>query len=241
MTRTAASTPVEPNLTTGLFPPSVLAASARVDPADEAHLFAEERLLVASAAPKRRREFASARCLAHALLAQLGAAPGPLGREANRAPIWPVGIVGSISHCDERVAVAVAHGRDHAGVGIDIEPDVPIESGLWSRICTPTEIARLDGSDENTRGRTVRLLFSAKEALYKCVHPHAQRFIGFQEAEILLQPEGRFAASLPDDVSCALPVRGALTGRLVRREGWILTGMSLPGVDAPPGAVRKTR
>lgn len=215
-----------PTLVDGLFPPGVLAGSAPVTD-DEDGLFPEERLLVTSAVAKRRREFAAARRCARALLLQLGEPPRPLLRSADRAPIWPADVVGSISHADALVAVAVARPALAAGLGIDVEPDAPLEPGLWSRICTAAELARLPGSDPETRGRAARLVFSAKEALYKCVHPHVGRFIGFREVEIDFPAENRFAATLPLDVRAALPGGRAPAGTLVRRDGWILTGAAL--------------
>lgn len=241
MSHAPASAKAETDLAEGLFPPCVLVATSSVDPADEAHLFAEEQLLVATAVARRRREFASARCLARALLARLGEQPRPLLRTPDRAPSWPAGVVGSISHCEGRVAAAVARRDDLAGLGIDIEPDAAIDTSLWDRICTPAEIERLPGPDAEVRGRAVRLLFSAKEALYKCVHPYAGRFIGFREVEIGLGPDGHFSASMPEDVLRALPAEDGLSGSFARRDGWILTGTILKCLETPPSAVRKTR
>jgi len=212
------------DLVDGLFPAGVLVATAAVDPADEEALLEAERPLVASAVPKRRQEFASARRCARSLLARLGEPSQPILRTPGRAPIWPAGVVGSISHCDGRVAVAVARRGAIAGVGIDVEPDAALEPALWRRICRPAELAALPARE---RGRLVRVLFSAKEALYKCVHPYAQRVIGFHEVAIVLRPTERFEAALPDDVRCALPPEALFSGRFVRRDGWILTGATL--------------
>jgi 4'-phosphopantetheinyl transferase EntD len=228
VTAPAAAAPGDP-LLDGLFGDGVLAATAPVGE-DEGGLFPEERLLVASAVAKRRREFAAARRCARALLARLDEPPRPLLRGPDREPIWPDGVVGSISHADALVAVAVARPAAALGLGIDVEPDEPLERPLWRKICTDAELQRLPGSDDGQRGRSARLVFSAKEALYKCVFPHARRFIGFQEVEIALAPDGRWAAAMPADVCAALPARAAFAGTFLRRDGWILTGAALaPG------------
>jgi len=74
--------------------------------------------------------------------------------------------------------------------------------------------------------------FSAKEALYKCVHPFARRVIGFHEVAIVLRPAGCFEATLPDDVRRALPPDAVLFGTLAFRDGWILTGATLQSSSA---------
>ena len=210
------------SLLEGLFPPGVMAATAPVTD-DETGLFAEERLLVASAVAKRRREFAAARRCARELLARLGEPARPILRTADRAPIWPSAVVGSISHSDALAAVAVAPRARFPGLGIDVEPDAPLERDLWRKICTPRERERLAAAGEPGPGSTVRLVFGAKETVYKCVFPHVGRFIGFQEVEVMLEPDGRFTAMLPEDVDAALPAGWTFAGRAALRNGLVVT------------------
>jgi 4'-phosphopantetheinyl transferase EntD len=215
-----------------LFPEGVLAATAPIQP-DASGLFPEEAQLVERAVASRRHEFAAGRRSARALLARLGELPAPLLRDRHRAPVWPRGVIGSISHASDRVAVAVTRLGAVRSVGIDLEHADPLEPALWAKICTATELDRLRGAArERETGLAVRLLFSAKEALYKCVHPFAQRFIGFHEVEIETTDAGRFAARLPMDVERALPPGSELEGQYRLRGSWILTGLTLRG-EAP--------
>jgi len=211
----------------GLFDaPGVRVALAPVDArAEFAH--PEERAQVAAAVDKRQREFATGRRLAHALLAELGVAPAPLLSAADRAPLWPPGVVGSLCHSRDWCVVALAPARDVLSLGVDHEPATPMEPRLWRRILLPTEQGALERLPEAQRGLTAKLLFSAKECLYKAIAPQLREFVGFLEVEVALQPdERRFSARILDPARAAR-VRGALRGRyLVRPEG-IFTALVL--------------
>ena len=229
MSAAAADPMPHSDLTDGLFPPAVLAVCRPIDEDALGHLLPEERALVSSAVPKRQREFATGRRTARELVASLGVAAGPLLRGADRAPAWPAGVVGSISHCDDVCAVAVARAADVAGVGVDVEPDLPLERALWSRLCTPGELAALAGAGPpDEPGRTVRLLFSAKEAFYKSVSATVRRVLGFQEVELQFDwAAGRFTARIDGSLARLLPGGRAPDGRFARRGGFVLTGATL--------------
>jgi 4'-phosphopantetheinyl transferase EntD len=224
------------DLADGLFPHAVRALCRPVEDADD-DLHPAERGLVANAVPKRRREFAAGRRAARELLASLGAAPGPLLRGADRAPVWPAGLVGSISHCDALCAVAVARTDAAAGVGIDVEPDLPIDEELWSRICTPAEVDQVLGdAPPAERGRVARLVFSAKEAFYKSVSAHVGRVLGFHEVTLQVDwRTGRFIPGVGDAVARTLPGGRPPEGRFARRGGFLLTGATLAAPDRTTG------
>jgi len=146
---------------------------------DECALLPEEADAFASSVVKRRRASGAARIVARELLAQLGCPHlTALPKSNSGAPIWPQGIVGSLAH-DSRFAIAAA-GRRHdvAALGIDIEPAeiLPFELDL---IATPRE--RLKISSYRYIGR---LLFTAKEAVYKAVHPLDNVFLEHHDVEI---------------------------------------------------------
>lgn len=148
-----------------------------------------EAALVARAVEKRKREFATARVLAREALARIGAPAVEILNASDRAPIWPAGIAGSISHCDTRAVVAVAR-RDVAGtVGIDIEHRAELKRELWRSVFTRREIADLEERfDTAARGRLALAMFSAKEALYKAQYPWTTTYMGFHELEVALAP-----------------------------------------------------
>jgi 4'-phosphopantetheinyl transferase EntD len=216
-----------------LFPAPVRAATTRLD-ADLSALFDEEKPAVSRAVAKRQREFASGRRCARALLAELGHPPLAIPRRADRSPEWPAGVVGSISHCDDLCFVALAPASALLGIGVDVEPDQPLEMPLWKRICTPAELAGVvAASPPALQGHTVRLLFSAKEAFYKSVFPLLREVLGFQAVEIQLDWDtGRFHCAVADALRARLPGERTPEGRFVRRDGWVFTGATLAAVPA---------
>jgi 4'-phosphopantetheinyl transferase EntD len=102
-----------------------------------------------------------------------------LPRTSGGAPAWPPGVVGSLAH-DSRVAVAaVGMGRDVGAIGIDVEPAESLPPELLDLVATPQERLRL--GDDPYQGR---LLFVAKEAVYKAVYPLDQTFLDHQDVQI---------------------------------------------------------
>lgn len=218
-----------------LFPAPVRAATTPLD-ADLSVLFDAEKPAVARAVAKRQREFATGRRCARALLAELGHPPVAIPRRADRSPEWPAGVVGSISHCDDLCFVALAPASALLGIGVDVEPDQPLEPPLWRKICTPAELAGVvEASPPALRGQTVRLLFSAKEAFYKCVFPLLREVLGFQAVEIQMEWEtGRFHCAVAEALRARLPSGRTPEGRFLHRNGWVFTGAMLAA--APPEA-----
>lgn len=149
-------------------------------PAQVASLCAPEQELVAGASPRRQRQFAAGRSLARAAMAALGVPPQAIGRGAAGAPLWPAGLVGSITHSGGLAAAAVAAARHCGGIGIDLEDPARVAARLHPRLFTASEQRLLSGADPRLPG----LLFAAKEATYKAVQPRVGRYIGFQEAEV---------------------------------------------------------
>lgn len=209
-----------------LLPPVVRSAETFGDPAG-AGLFAEEEAAVASAVPQRRREFAAVRHCARLGLAQLGYAPLPILPGKQGAPRWPDGVLGSMTHCAGYRAAAVARACDLGAIGIDAEPHGPLPEGALRLIALPEErdaVRRLSRSAPGTHWD--RLLFSAKETVYKVWWPLARTWLGFEDALIRLDPAGTFHARIlapgPD-----APLR-ELTGRWLVGSGLAVTAAVQP-------------
>lgn len=147
------------------------------DPAQDTALWDEEAAAVARAIPKRRTEFAAGRCAARAAMAEIGFAPTAILQGGDRAPIWPAGLAGSIAHCDTCCVSVVALQEHYAALGVDVEPATPLADDLIAVICTPAERAWLAG--ETDPGLAAKMIFSAKEAVYKAQYPLTRRIIGF--------------------------------------------------------------
>src|SRR4029079_7138576 len=102
--------------------------------------FAEETEAVVRAVEKRRREFFAGRFYARAAMAQLGMNPIPIAVLPSRAPDWPRGLTGSISHSEDVCVAVVAAHSAFAGVGIDIELSLPLPVELYATVFDPSEL-----------------------------------------------------------------------------------------------------
>ncbi|MFE0703349.1 4'-phosphopantetheinyl transferase [Streptomyces sp. NPDC058872] len=152
--------------------------------AESADLFPEEEALVARAVPARRREFATARLCARRALAALGAPPAPLLRGRRGAPAWPVGVIGSITHCMGFRGAAVAPADRVLALGIDAEPHAPLPRGVLGAVAFGPERARLRVLAARRADICWdRLLFSAKESVYKAWSGYGGAWLGFEDAD----------------------------------------------------------
>jgi 4'-phosphopantetheinyl transferase EntD len=161
---------------------------------------AKEARAVALAADKRKREFATARLLAREGLERFFDVRGfDLINDAERAPIWPEGISGSISHSNVRAWVALVDGA-FGTIGIDGEHRDELERDLWHMTMLDREVAFLETLDESIRGRRALALFSAKEALYKAQYPRSGEYMGFMALRVELDEDGALRCIFQQDV-----------------------------------------
>nr|WP_203704748.1 4'-phosphopantetheinyl transferase superfamily protein [Asanoa iriomotensis] len=185
----------------------------------EAVLHPDEQPLVAQAVEVRRREFTTGRHCARLALGRLGLAPGPIGKDDGGAPRWPAGVVGSITHCAGYRAAAVAWSRELGAVGIDAEPADPLPSGVLPLVARPAERDWLAGAPPGVAWD--RVLFSAKESVYKTWFPLTGRWLDFLDAEVALDPaRGSFVARI------LVPGLGDLAGRFALRDGLVVTAIA---------------
>jgi 4'-phosphopantetheinyl transferase EntD len=162
--------------------PGLRAGCRAIRTGDEEALSAAEAAPLAGAVDSVRRASGAARIVARRLLRDLGApAPVELPRLASGAPSWPPGFVGSLAH-DEAVAVAaVARSGAFPGIGIDVEPALPLPAELLDLVATPAERGDLAGDLIEAR-----LLFCAKEAVYKATNPLDGAFLEHRDVEVRL-------------------------------------------------------
>lgn len=201
-----------------LLPPAVVLRES-TGPVPSVVSLPEERALAASFAEVRRREFLATRHLARSALGELGHPDAVVRIGPHRAPVWPAGIVGSITHCAGYRAVALARADDLRSLGIDAEPAVPLDDGVAEQVLLPAEAARLRDPLEST------VVFSAKESVYKAWHPLTGGWLGFEDVEVVLG-DGTFGARVAE---------ATLSGRFVVRDGLVLTAVTVrrPGPGAP--------
>jgi 4'-phosphopantetheinyl transferase EntD len=207
-----------------LLPPEAIAASARGDDPD-AVLLPEEAELLAGAVEQRRAEFATARHCARRALRQLGVAEAAILRGPKREPLWPAGFVGSITHCTGYRAAAVARSADLLTIGIDAEPHDAIPAEVAMRVLRAQERAWI--ADAPSGVHWGRVIFSAKESVYKAWFPLAQRWLGFEDAIVDIDPRGgKFRARLLMEPPAGVPPR--FDGRFLIEDGLVLTAIAVP-------------
>jgi 4'-phosphopantetheinyl transferase EntD len=198
----------------GAILPSQVEAEEAFRDLPDVRLFPDEQAVIANAVDKRRREFATVRACARAALARLGVPPAPIVPGLRGAPQWPAGVVGSITHCAGYRASVVARDRDVVTIGIDAEPHDKLPDGVLEAVASPGEQARLAALSAMTPHVCWdRLLFCAKESVYKAWFPLTQRWLNFEDASVDFDP-----------------VKGTFTARLLV-DGPVVNGARLTGFD----------
>lgn len=214
-----------------LVPPGVAVAQALRDRDDEP-VFPGEEAVVARSVESRRREFVTARRCAREALAALGVPPAPILPGVRREPVWPTGVVGSITHCAGYRGAAVAPRSVLASLGIDAEPHAPLPEGVLEAVASPAERSQLaELAARRPDGCWDRLLFSAKEAVYKAWFPLTRRMLGFDEADLTIDAgTGAFSAQLlvPGTRIDGAPALTGLTGRFSFSDALVLTAVTVP-------------
>lgn len=170
-----------------LVPDAVAVASTREELV-EVELFPEEERSMGRAVEKRRREFVTGRACAREALERLGVEPVAIPSGEHGEPLWPSGVVGSITHCRGYRACAAARAAEVRSLGVDAEVDEPLPAGVLEQVAFGRERAMVA---EHGAGVCLdRLLFSAKEAIYKAWFPLARRWLGFEDVELTIDVAG---------------------------------------------------
>jgi 4'-phosphopantetheinyl transferase EntD len=196
--------------------------------APESAMHPLEAAAVAGAVTERRREFGTVRYCARKALRQLGVSAAPILPGADRAPRWPVGVVGSMTHCAGYRAALVARSDALLGVGIDAEPHAALPAETLGLVLREEERTRLAALAEGRPGmHPDRVAFCVKEAVYKAWFPLTRRWLDFADVSTFVNLDGTFRARVraagPRDFS----------GRWVVGRGLVVAGTSLGMKDAP--------
>jgi 4'-phosphopantetheinyl transferase EntD len=218
-----------------LLPDAVVAVEVH-GTGEAAPLFPEEEAFVARAVAKRRREFATVRACARRAMEKLGVPAQAILPGERGAPQWPDGLLGSMTHCDGYCAAALVRAADLASLGIDAEPHAPLPDGVLEAVALPAErerLRRLATALPELRGD--RLLFSAKESVYKAWFPLTGRWLDFSEADIdiTVDPEDRTRGAFRAELLVPGPLLGdrrvdRFEGRWIVRRGLVATAVTVP-------------
>ncbi|MCR9125433.1 MAG: 4'-phosphopantetheinyl transferase superfamily protein [Rhodobacteraceae bacterium] len=213
----------------------LLGPMVSVEPADPrdppSGLLPGEQRPVAAMVERRRRSFAAGRRAARGAMIAQGMAPAAVPMGNDRAPVWPAGLTGSITHSDRYCLAAVARSANTRALGIDIEARDAVGDDLVPEICTLAERAWLGTQPREVRGALASLVFSAKETAYKCQYTLSQTLFGFQMLDITPDLDtGQFEATFVESVP-GFEAGTQLHGQFCFGADWVLTTMRLARPD----------
>ena len=168
----------------------VLVGIVRIEDA-QAPLYAEEKQFVQNAIESRKKEFVAGRTLARRLIADLGTVCGAISVGENRAPVWPSGVVGSISHTRHVVGVAIGEANRFSAIGFDIEEEGAVSRDMFGTVLQRGEVSLIGHANPEEYATAA---FSCKEAVFKAINPISGEFLDFQDVSIEMRGE-RFTGS----------------------------------------------
>ncbi len=209
-----------------------MAAAELLDYPDGLKAHPGEEHLIEKAVEKRRRDFIGARHCARLALQQLGEPPVAIGKGERGMPLFPRGVVGSLTHCAGYRAAALAHRLRWRSIGIDAEPHDALPEGVLDSVSLAPERDWLSSAIPSTGLHLDRLLFCAKEATYKAWFPLTLRWLGFEEAHITFTVDdsgsgGTFHSELlvPGHTNDGGAPLSSFDGRWLISDGLILTAI----------------
>jgi 4'-phosphopantetheinyl transferase EntD len=182
-------------------------------------LLPEERAALGAVADQRRRAFTAGRACARHALAALGVPLAPVLRGLDGEPVWPAGTVGSITHCEGYEAAAVARSTAFAALGLDAEPNAPLPSEVHTLVILPEERTHLTALPARDIAWN-KLLFCAKESVYKAWFPLTREWLDFHDISITFAPDrARFQARIRSAASAGEALRIAGSEGRFRSDG----------------------
>jgi len=191
----------------------------------------EEEALIARSVTKRRNEFVTVRHCARLALGRLDLPPAPILKGDKGEPLWPAGVVGSLTHTAGYRGAAVGRSQAVRSVGIDAEPHDVLPDKVLEAISLPAERHEIAALPDGLHWD--RILFCAKEATYKAWFPLTERWLGFEDAHIAFEVDpsgvsGRFVSRiLIDPAARSGPPLTELAGRWSVDGGLALTAIVL--------------
>lgn len=217
-----------------LTPIEVVAVDTRTDDVGPFVRASDRALLAERTVASRVEEFVIGRACARLALSRLGQPGEHIGRGERHQPLWPPGIVGSITHCDGFVAAAVGRSSHVFGVGIDAEPASPLPDDVCKLAMSDHERLRFEQLPVEPALPWSTVAFSAKESIYKLWYPKMATWLDFDEAEVSLVPSsepavGTFTAVVsPKNEQRPPQELTTIRGRFAIDDGLVVTAVSAP-------------
>ena len=152
----------------------------------------------------------------------------------DRQPIWPASMVGSITHTAGFCAAVVAERELVAALGLDSEVVGDVNAEIWSRVCVPVESASVRALPTSQQAAAITLIFSAKEAFYKCQYPIAQERLDFQDVRVEAAwgaSDGLFRIHATRSIAMCMRTAMPMQGRFLFHEEFVTAGLGLAAAD----------
>ena len=163
---------------------------------------AEENYFSQLSSVSRKEHYRSGRICAGEVLSKLGTIGQPVLRDPQtREPLWPEGISGAITHSGKWAAAAAGKTSDVSGIGIDLEDlERQVDSRISRHVCIPEEKKWLQECGEDFLEQYLKIIFSAKESIFKAFFPYSRTYLHFHDARILME-QTLFQKSKSDSLS----------------------------------------
>ena len=179
------------------FPEFISFYCGQYPPCQNSRLLREEQAIADSfSSQKRRAEFTLGRICAHVALSRFGLETKPILRNPEtREPCWPDSVLGSITHSGGFAAVAVGLKKEIRGVGIDLESfSRSVDFKIRRHVCVDSELKWLESLPTKQANRALRIIFSAKESIFKCLYPATKTYLTFKDAAVTInETENNFS------------------------------------------------
>jgi 4'-phosphopantetheinyl transferase EntD len=175
-----------------LFPSAVAAYELR-GTADPTLLLPEEAAACGTFRAKRLEEFAAGRLCARGALGEFGLEGFAVRRNPDRTPHWPEGIVGSITHTIGFCGAVAASRESFISLGIDAEIVSRVTPDVWSQTLTADDVMGISSLASTQRERAAAVIFTAKEAFYKCQFRVTGAWLDYSDVSVEIVPDA------PDD------------------------------------------
>jgi enterobactin synthetase component D len=152
-------------------------------------------LLSDMAVEKRKNEFYAGRWCATQAIYQTNHRYLTPKINADRSPLWPDGVVGSISHSNDKAISLVTSIDQCVGVGVDLQYAIPPEEQLkiLDLVLSTSEALLFRKISPN---RAFDVFFSAKESLYKALYPSCLDIFEHKDVEIVKVNEYDFTLEI---------------------------------------------
>jgi 4'-phosphopantetheinyl transferase EntD len=177
---------------------------------------------IAHAVRRRRSEFSTGRWLSRRSLVELGIPARPIPVGPAREPVWPSGVVGSLTHSSSTCIVVLGFSHAYQGIGVDLELSGPADSELADIVVSPSE------PPEYRLAKSLTLVFSAKESVFKCLYPVCHTSLDFHDIDIALdRSAATFSAAVQGNRVSAAQLTRAV-GYFATAEQGVLTLFAMP-------------